>query len=89
MIFHLFAKLQTLERVYKHYYYIIREGDDYLVNTNQLRQLKQCCGKNAVLIDHGSHLGFLYRQEFIDALKKDIALKKIEVPEIISLAPSD
>lgn len=70
-------------------YKIYHTLDDYLVNTNQLRQLKQCCGKNAVLIDHGSHLGFLYRQEFIDALKKDIALNKIEVPEIISLAPSD
>lgn len=56
-------------------YKIYHTLDDYLVNTKQLRQLKKYAKDKAVLISNGSHLGFLYRQEFIDELKKDIRLK--------------
>lgn len=56
-------------------YKIYHALDDYLVNQKQLKKLKVYSGKKTVLINNGSHLGFLYRQEFIDELKKDIALK--------------
>lgn len=58
-------------------YRIYHTLDDYLVNPQQLKQLKKYSGNKAVFISNGSHLGFLYRQEFIDALKKDIAIKEI------------
>lgn len=55
-------------------YKIYHTLDDYLVNQKLLKQLKQLTGKKTVLIDHGSHLGYLYRKEFLDELKKDINL---------------
>ncbi|MBS4759502.1 MAG: VacJ family lipoprotein [Clostridium sp.] len=54
-------------------YKIYHALDDYLVNTQQLKKLKRTTGKNTVLVSNGGHLGFLYRQEFIDSLKKDIS----------------
>ena len=57
-------------------YTIYHSLDDYLVNENQLRQLKNYAKKNMKLIDKGAHLGFLYREEFIDDLKKEINLKQ-------------
>ncbi len=48
--------------------------DDYLVNIDQLRKLKELCNENLVLLDSGSHLGFLYRKEFQDSLIRDIEL---------------
>lgn len=56
-------------------YKIYHTLDDYLTNTKQLKQLKRYSGSKTVLISNGSHLGFLYRQEFINALKKEISLK--------------
>ena len=55
-------------------YKIYHALDDYLVNKQQLRILKKFSGPKTVIFDHGSHLGFLYRQEFINELKKDITL---------------
>lgn len=55
-------------------YKIYHTLDDYLVNHKLLKELKQCSDKKLVLLDHGSHLGYLYRKEFIDELKKDISL---------------
>ncbi|CCY63296.1 vacJ family lipoprotein [Clostridium sp. CAG:967] len=55
-------------------YKIYHALDDYLVNKQQLRILKKFSGAKTVIFDHGSHLGFLYRQEFINELKKDITL---------------
>ncbi len=55
-------------------YKIYHTIDDYFANKGQLRKLKEYTGKNTVLISNGGHLGYLYRQEFIDELKKDIAL---------------
>lgn len=54
-------------------YKIYHSLDDYLTNTKQLKLLKQYSGKKTVLLSNGSHLGFLYRPEFIESLKKDIA----------------
>lgn len=54
-------------------YRIYHTLDDYLVNKKQLKDLKKYTGKNTVLVSNGAHLGFLYRSEFIDSLKKEIA----------------
>lgn len=56
-------------------YKIYHSLTDYLTNTSQLKRLKQYSGDKTVLLDNGAHLGFLYRQEFIDDLKKTISLK--------------
>lgn len=53
-------------------YKIYHALDDYLVNKQQLAQLKKYTGQNTVLVSNGGHLGYLYRQEFIDELKKEI-----------------
>lgn len=58
-------------------YKIYHTLDDYLVNHSQLKDLKQISKDRLVLIDHGAHLGFLYRDEFIKELKKDISLDKL------------
>lgn len=56
-------------------YKVYHTLNDYFVNPQQLKQLKEYSGNKVVLINNGSHLGFLYRKEFIDELKKDISLK--------------
>ncbi len=55
-------------------YKIYHAIDDYLTNTKQLKTLKQYTGKKSVYYSNGSHLGFLYRPEFIESLKQEIAL---------------
>ena len=57
-------------------YRIYHTLDDYLTNTEQLKKLKEYSGNKLTLIDKGAHLGFLYRQEFLDDLKKEISLKQ-------------
>lgn len=57
-------------------YRIYHTLDDYLTNHKQLRQLKKYTGQKTILVSNGGHLGFLYRQEFIDSLKKDITQKQ-------------
>lgn len=66
-------------------YKIYHALDDYLVNNRQLTMLKKYTGDNSVYFSNGSHLGFMYRQEFLDAvveditnLRKEIALKNLE-----------
>ena len=54
-------------------YKIYHTIDDYLVSKEQLAQLKECAGNNLVLVNNGSHLGYLYRNEFIAELKHEIA----------------
>lgn len=56
-------------------YKIYHSLNDYLTNTNQLKTLKKYSGDKVVLFDNGAHLGFLYRNEFIDELKNTILLK--------------
>ena len=53
-------------------YKIYHSLNDYLTNTTQLKKLKQYSGSKVVLLDNGAHLGFLYRDEFIEDLQKTI-----------------
>lgn len=55
-------------------YKIYHSLDDYLTNSNQLKKLKICTGNKTVLLSNGGHLGFMYKPEFIEELKKDINL---------------
>lgn len=59
--------LQTADN-YKIYHTV----NDYFINKSQLKQLKDIAKNNLTIIDNGSHMGFLYRQEFIDDLKQII-----------------
>ncbi len=56
-------------------YKIYHSLTDYLTNPAQLKKLKQYTGDKTVLIDNGAHLGFLYRDEFIEHLKAEIPQK--------------
>ncbi len=51
-------------------YKIYESLDDYFITENQIKNLKDIAGKNLTCIDCGSHLGFLYRKEFLDDFKK-------------------
>ena len=53
-------------------YKIYQSFDDYFINKDQLARLKTLAGKHLVCLNCGAHLGFLYRKEFIEALKHDI-----------------
>ena len=55
-------------------YKIYHSLNDYLTNTTQLKKLKQYSGSKVILLDNGAHLGFLYRDEFIEDLQKTIDL---------------
>lgn len=63
-------------------YKIYHALDDYFVTPQQLAWLKSQCNDKTVLLGHGSHLGFLYRKEFIEKLKQDIALPNYLSKEI-------
>lgn len=63
-------------------YKIYHAINDYLVSEEQLKQLKNYCRKNLILMNNGSHLGFLYRKEFIDMLKQDIKRESV-VDELV------
>ena len=51
-------------------YKIYESMDDFLINKSQLEQLKIYSPNNVICLNNGSHLGFLYRKEFIESLKK-------------------
>ena len=53
-------------------YSIYHSLDDFFTNKNQIAKLKNITGKHLVALSNGSHLGFLYRKEFLDALKRDV-----------------
>ena len=55
-------------------YRIYESFDDFLINKKQLEQLKRYSPSNVICLNNGSHLGFLYREEFLDSFKKDIVL---------------
>ena len=57
-------------------YKIYHSLDDYLVNKQQLAKIKDYAGDKLVLLNNGSHLGFLYRKEFIAELKHEISKDK-------------
>lgn len=60
-------------------YKIFHSLDDYLTNKSQLKELKGFCDDKLVLFNNGAHLGFLYRDEFINELKKEIKLTNISL----------
>lgn len=55
-------------------YKIYHTLDDCFVNPEQLIWLKKETNNKSVFFSNGSHLGFLYRKEFLDEFKKDIKL---------------
>lgn len=57
-------------------YKIYHAIDDYYVSQEQLNWLKKQSGNKSVFFSNGSHLGFLYRKEFLNEFKKDIKLEK-------------
>lgn len=58
-------------------YKIYHSVDDYYTNQEQLAWLKKHSKNRSVFFSNGSHLGFLYRKEFLDEFKKDITLQNI------------
>lgn len=59
-------------------YIIFHSVNDYLTTPEQLKKLKLYTGSKSVYFDNGAHLGFLYRKEFLDELKKEISLSDKE-----------
>lgn len=57
-------------------YKVYEAMDDYFINQKQLGWLKKTGSNKVVVLNNGSHLGFLYRKEFQDSLKTEIAVKK-------------
>lgn len=53
-------------------YKIFEAFDDYLLNSEQINKLKNITGNKLFCINCGSHLGFLYKQEFLDEFKKTV-----------------
>lgn len=53
-------------------YRIYEAFDDYLLNSEQINKLKNITGNKLICINCGSHLGFLYKQEFLDEFKKTV-----------------
>ncbi len=58
-------------------YSIYHSMDDYLINNDQLSRLKIFAGKHLVCLSNGAHLGFLYRPEFLDMLKREVEEEKV------------
>ena len=54
-------------------YIIYHSLDDYFVNKSQIAKLKELAGKHLVCLNCGSHLGFLYRKEFANALLENFS----------------
>lgn len=59
-------------------YKIYHSLDDFFVNKKQIERLKLYSPSQVVCLNNGSHLGFLYRKEFLNALKKDILISGIK-----------
>lgn len=57
-------------------YKIYHTLDDFYVAQNDLIKLKEISKNKITFINNGSHLGFLYRAEFLDSLKNDLKLKE-------------
>lgn len=72
-------------------YKIYHSVDDYYASPQQLAWLKKQSGEKVVYFSNGSHLGELYRPEFIAEFKKEIQFKneqndKVE-PTLVKEAP--
>lgn len=69
-------------------YKIYHSVDDYYANPQQLAWLKKQSGEKVVYFSNGSHLGELYRPEFIAEFKKEIQFKNEKVePTLVKEAP--
>ncbi len=55
-------------------YKIYESFDDYLINREQIQKLKNIAGLHLTCLNCGSHLGFLYRKEFLDDLKDEMVI---------------
>jgi phospholipid-binding lipoprotein MlaA len=53
-------------------YKIYHSLDDFFVNKEQLKHIKSYSPSQVICLNNGSHLGFLYRKEFLDSFKKEI-----------------
>ena len=73
------TKLKSISNylINKDNYKIFHSLDDYLTNKSQLTELKGFCDDKLVLFNNGSHLGFVYRDEFLNLFKKEIKLTNI------------
>lgn len=60
-------------------YKIYEAMDDYYINKEQLNWLKKIGLNKVVLLQNGSHLGFLYRKEFQDSFKNDILISQPDI----------
>lgn len=56
-------------------YKIYHTLDDYYTTPEQLSWLKEQGNEKVILYSNGSHLGFLYRKEFLEQFKKDISIQ--------------
>lgn len=56
-------------------YKIYHSPDDFFATEKQIATLKTFAGKHLTCLSNGSHLGFLYRKEFQDALRADVSNK--------------
>lgn len=54
-------------------YKVYHTLNDYLINRIQLKQLRYLAGNKLVLIDNGSHMGFLYREEFLTDFRQTLS----------------
>lgn len=69
-------------------YKIYHSVDDYYASPQQLAWLKQQSGEKVVYFSNGSHLGELYRPEFIAEFKKEIQFKTDKTePILVKEAP--
>ena len=57
-------------------YKIYHTVNDYFINQSQLKQLKSVAKGHLTIIDNGSHMGFLYRDEFLNNLIQTISENK-------------
>lgn len=57
-------------------YKIYHSLDDCFVNLEQLTWLKKQTGNKSIFFSNGSHLGFLYRKEFLKEFKNDIKVRE-------------
>lgn len=64
-------------------YKIYHSLDDCFTNPQQLVWLKKQTNNKSVYFSSGSHLGFMYRNEFINEFKKDIKLTTDKAPNKI------
>lgn len=62
-------------------YKIYHTLDDCFVNQDQLAWLKKQTNNKSIFFSNGSHLGFLYRKEFIDEFTKDIKFQNVLTKE--------